>query len=124
MLLLKANAGSSWGQHNMCVYGMQGQEQSLREGERLRLRLHLLPVGCDDANFAGRHLAGEALDQLAAVAHDLNRLGSVEPGGAFPFPGLDTLCEEGRGGNNLSETIFSGQQDVKNPISGTVRTED
>lgn len=114
----------------MCVYGMQGHEQSLGEGERLRLRLHLLPVGCDDANFAGQHLAGEALDQQAAVAHDLNRFGSIEPGGAFPFPGLGTLCEEGRGGNNLSEswetpeTIFSGQQDVKNPTSGTVRTED
>lgn len=40
---------------------------------------HLLPVGRDHADVTRRHLAGDAPGQQAAVAHDLDGFGRVEP---------------------------------------------
>lgn len=55
------------------------------------LRAHLLPVGRDDTDVPGRHLAGDTPGQQAAVAHDLDSLGGVEPRRASSFTCLVAL---------------------------------
>ena len=52
---------------------------------------YLLPVGCDHTNIACRHLAGDAPGQAAAVAHDLDGFGRVEPGRAPAFTSFAAL---------------------------------
>lgn len=78
---------------------------------------HLLPVGRDHADVTRRHLAGDAPGQQAAVAHDLDGLGRVEPRRASPFPSFVALSLWGdrrvarpSQSHTAQETLVRGRQ--------------
>ena len=81
--LLEACAHPIWGTGAAAVQ-TEGEWQRDQDPmdttvRRIWSRPHLLPVGCDDANVASGHLAGDAPGQQAAVAHDLHSLSRIEP---------------------------------------------